>query len=94
MQLDYLVSTHPNVSSSDEFDSLPSSCTAFDATRIHHYCLQRKIRGEQLRLLIHRALFDRLHMYYSDATPASRPREWVQTSSFTEEQKERILNII
>ena len=94
LQLNYLVANHPSVSGSTEFQSLPTSCSASDTTRLHFYCLQRKIRGKQLRTLMHRTLSDALHSHYRGAVSATNPEDWLQTSSIPAEQQSRILDII
>lgn len=93
LQLDYIVSNHPDVTGSNDFSDLPTSCSPTNTTRLHHYCLQMKVRGNQLRILT-RDTSDALHTYFRGSVPLSNNREWIQTSSIPSEQQTRILSNI
>jgi hypothetical protein len=93
--LHHLISSRLHVSASAEYQALSASCSPDGTTRLHHYCLERQIRTETLRLLVHRTLLDSLHTYYAEyPVLATQPRDWLRSTSIPAEQQSRILDII
>lgn len=87
-QLNYLINNVSHVTSSAEFESLPSSCSGEGVTRLHHYCLERQIRTSQLEDLV-RNISVSLNRKYLGLAVTS-PQNWLQSTSIPTDQQTSI----